>query len=60
MSASVRMNSTFVERADDPMSIVPKPLVIEPLFKALTVVKDDVTIADPNVVAFKTEALLIE
>ena len=45
--------------ADDPVSIEPKPLVIEPLFKAPVAVREEFTMLDPNVVAFKTDTLFI-
>ena len=44
---------------DEPVSIVPKPDVIEPEFRAPTVVRLDVTTAPPSVVAFSTSVPLI-
>ena len=41
------------------LSMVPKPEVMEPLFKAATVVSEEVTTAEPKVVAFKVSTPLM-
>ena len=44
---------------DEPISIFPKPLVIEPAFNAPTVVNDDVTTLDAKVVPVNSEAAAV-